>query len=363
MPINQFSNVMYSWQPAGVSRPNTFTAQNIFKAATTTAPGFVAQATGTISGAVPAVDANAIALFQGTEAVASHVIFDACGAPDHVFFRRTNGTYASPTAIANADVLGSLQWQGRGATTYGTTVQAQIRAVANQAFTDAAKGTDLVFLTTASGAAVTATALTLNASLATFTGSVQGTGSTTTVGGIIARASGTISANPAGFANCAFQSVGAQAVTANNMFDACAGVPQIYLRRRNGTYSAQTTTAVNDTIGQIDASGFDSVAFRQNAQIQMYAVETFTSTANGTAMLFATTPAGTTTLTTRLTINTTANFTVPVISGGNYVRVTTAQSPATSAAAGTTGDIAWDDTYLYVRQSTGWRRIALGAAF
>jgi hypothetical protein len=95
----------------------------------------------------------------------------------------------------------------------------------------------------------------------------------------------------------------------------------------------------------------------------MFAVETFTSTANGTAMAFATTPAGTTTLTTRLTLNTTANFTVPVISGGNYVRVTTAQSPATSAAAGATGDIAWDDTYLYVRQSTGWRRIALGAAF
>jgi hypothetical protein len=364
MPINQFSNVMYSWQPAGVSRPNTFTAQNIFKAATTTAPGFVAQATGTIS-AVPAVDANAIGLFQGTEAVASHVIFDACGAPDHVFFRRANGTYAVPTAIANADVLGSLQWQGRGATTYGTTVQAQIRATANQAFTDAAKGTDLVFLTTASGAAVAATALTLNASLATFTGSIQGTGNATATAGIIARANGTISANPAGFggSNTAFHSIGAQAVSTSNMFDSCAGSNQIVMRRRNGTYSAQTAIANNDVLGQIDVSGWDTVTFRQNAQIQMFAVEAFTSTANGTAMSFATTPAGTTTLTTRLTLNTTANFTVPVISGGNYVRVTTAQSPATSAAAGTTGDIAWDDTYLYVRMSTGWRRIALGAAF
>ena len=197
----------------------------------------------------------------------------------------------------------------------------------------------------------------------TSTGLAQFTSSSTTVGGVVSRANGTISANPAGYANCAFQSVGAQATIANNMFDACAGVPQIYFRRRNGTYSAQTTVAVNDTIGQIDASGFDSVTFRSNAQIQIFAVETFTSTANGTAMLFATTPAGTTTLTTRLTLNTTANFTIPVISGGNYVRVTTAQSPATSAAAGTTGDIAWDDTYLYVRMSTGWRRIALGAAF
>jgi hypothetical protein len=34
-----------------------------------------------------------------------------------------------------------------------------------------------------------------------------------------------------------------------------------------------------------------------------------------------------------------------------------------SGSTGTMGDIAWDDTYLYVRMSTGWRRIALGGAF
>jgi hypothetical protein len=342
---------------------NTWNAQQIFKAATTTAPGFVAQGTGTIS-AIPAVDANAIAQFQGTEAVTSHVVWDSAGAPNHVYFRRSNGTYASPTAIASTDILGSVQWQGRGATTFGSTVQAQIRATATQAFTDTAKGTDLVFLTTASGAAVTATALTLNASLATFTGTVQGTGNAITVAGVIARANGTISANPVGFSgqNIAFHSIGAQAVTTLNMFDSCGGALAIAMRRRNGTYSAQTAVLVNDSLGQIDASGWDTATFRQNAQIQFFAVENFTSAANGTAILFSTTPAGTTTLTTRLTLNTTANFTVPVISGGNYVRVTTAQTPATSAAAGTTGDIAWDDTYLYVRMSTGWRRIALGAA-
>jgi hypothetical protein len=47
----------------------------------------------------------------------------------------------------------------------------------------------------------------------------------------------------------------------------------------------------------------------------------------------------------------------------NKIQITTAQTPATSAAAGNAGDIAWDDNYLYVRMSTGWRRIALGAAF
>lgn len=151
MPINQFSNVMYSWAPAGTAKANTFTAQNIFKAASTTVPAFVAQGTGTIS-AVPTLDANAVGLFQGTEAVAGHVFFSASGATTHVVFRRNNGTYASPTALASGDVIGSLQWQGRGASTFGTVPAAQIRGVAVEAFSETARGTSLEFYVTAVGA-------------------------------------------------------------------------------------------------------------------------------------------------------------------------------------------------------------------
>jgi len=158
---NEFSQVEYTWQPAGVSRANTFSAQNIFKAPTTTGAAAVFQSTGTIS-AIPAIDANAIAQFQGTEAVVSHVVWDSAGAANHVYFRRSNGTYASPTAIANADILGSMQWQGRGATTFGSTIQAQIRAAASQTFTDTTKGTSLEFLVTAVGAATNGIGLRLS---------------------------------------------------------------------------------------------------------------------------------------------------------------------------------------------------------
>lgn len=126
---------------------NTWNAQQIFKAATTTAPGFVAQGTGTIS-AIPTVDANAVGLFQGTEAVAGHVFFSASAATTNVVFRRNNGTYASPTALAASDIIGSLQWQGRGASTFGTTPAAQIRGVATEIFSETARGTQLEFYTT-----------------------------------------------------------------------------------------------------------------------------------------------------------------------------------------------------------------------
>ena len=179
MPINQFSNVSYSWVPAGTSRPNNFTAQNVFKAATTTAPGFVAQGTGTIS-AIPAVDANAVGLFQGTEAVAGHVFFAASGQTTHVVFRRNNGTYASPTALAANDIIGSLQWQGRGASTFGSVPCAQIRGVAQQIFTETARGTALEFYVTANNTITQQLTLTIFPTVVSATVDMSSTGFTMT---------------------------------------------------------------------------------------------------------------------------------------------------------------------------------------
>jgi hypothetical protein len=154
----------------------------------------------------------------------------------------------------------------------------------------------------------------------TSTGLAQFSSSSLTVGGIVTRANGAISANPAGYANCAFQSVGAQATTANNMFDSAGGVVQLVLRRRNGTYSAQTAVLNNETIGQLDWQGHDGTTVRTQAQIQGFAIENFTSTANGTALSFATTAAGTTTLATRLTLTSTfANFVVPVYANSLFL--------------------------------------------
>ena len=55
--------------------------------------------------------------------------------------------------------------------------------------------------------------------------------------------------------------------------------------------------------------------------------------------------------------------TSPLDVGGSSIRIRTTSTQATSAAAGNVGEIRWDDTYLYVRISSGWRRVALGAAF
>lgn len=50
-----------------------------------------------------------------------------------------------------------------------------------------------------------------------------------------------------------------------------------------------------------------------------------------------------------------------VLGAGLYLGPT--GTPSSSADTGTAGQIAWNDSYLFVRMSTGWRRIGLGSAF
>lgn len=49
-----------------------------------------------------------------------------------------------------------------------------------------------------------------------------------------------------------------------------------------------------------------------------------------------------------------------LITTGNKLSIQTSQTPASSSASGSTGDIAWDSSYLYVCVATNsWKRIAL----
>ena len=281
---------------------NTWNAQQIFKGSATTTPGAIFQAFGTTS-AIPAIDANGIVIFQGAEATVGHVQFSASGSTTHVVFRRNNGTYATPTALAANDVIGSLQWQGRGASTFGTVPAAQIRGVAREAFTETARGTALEFYTTASGSATQ----TLSFSIVDPT----------------------------------FASFAGACVATNFQVNNAAGNGRTIFFRTSG--STRFTVNVN-TVAE---SGLDTGS--------NFEIRRFSDAAADLGLVMAVT---------RSNGNITFNGGGGITSfAANKIQITTAQTLATSAAAGNAGDIAWDDNYLYVRMSTGWRRIALGAAF
>jgi hypothetical protein len=200
----------------------------------------------------------------------------------------------------------------------------------------------------------------------TSTGLGQCTASSVTTAGIVGRSSGTISANPVGYggSNMAGQFLAAESSAFGYTMFESAGNAQghaLAFRSSRGTYSARTACLSGDMLGQLDFGGYTGAGTFINGKgaIRCITSEAWSTTATGTQLEFYTTANTTLTSTLRLTINNAGK----AIFASNAINITTAQSPATSAAAGATGDIAWDDTYLYVRQSTGWRRIALGAAF
>jgi hypothetical protein len=276
----------------------------------------------------------------------------------------------------------------------------------------------------------------------TSTGLGQGTASSQTTPGLVARSSGTIAGNPPGYggSHMAGQFIGAESSAFGYTIFESAGNAQghaVAFRASRGTYSARTACLSGDMLGLIDFGGYTGAGTFVNGKgaIRALATEAWSTTATGTSLEFYTTPNTTLTPTLRLTLTTTAVFTTPVITqaefqvqgaagttrgiflrtvgstrwlieansvaegtsnagsnfsitrysdaqvnlgvalginratgvttlGADRFNLSTAITGITgSGIAGTTGDIAWDDTYLYVRISTGWRRIALGAAF
>lgn len=270
---------------------NTWNAQQIFKASTTIDAGAVFQSTGTIS-AIPTMDANAVAMFQGTEAVTSHVFFSSAASNAHFVFRRRQGTYASPTAIQINNVLGAVQWQGYGASTFGSVANAEIRAVAAQAFTDTQKGTNLEFY------------------LSPYNGTSPSLGLQLSVN---------------------FIATGHWAD-----FKGSIRMPN------NSSISMMDNGSVAESVINVSTANNLSITSPTSGGSIINSVRN----ASGTFSVF-----------------TGGSKRLEVLSSGktvfssNAINISTSQSPP-SGTSGTTGDLAWDDTYLYGRTSTGWKRIA-----
>lgn len=71
----------------------------------------------------------------------------ASASPDLIMYR-SRGTDAIPSAVLNADVLGSISVFGRGATAFSTSARASIQFVARDNWTGTSQGTTIRFSTT-----------------------------------------------------------------------------------------------------------------------------------------------------------------------------------------------------------------------
>ena len=292
---------------------NTWNAQQIFKASAADTPGAIFQSSGTISAnPIGYGGSNITAQFIAAESSAfPYTLFEATGnAQGHILaLRASRGTYSARTATQSGDILGQLDFGGHNSSTL-VNGKGSIRAVAAQTWTASANGTNLEFYATQTG--------TTSAVRVAYMEGISGAGQF-----VVNNSFYVIGTNP-------FSRISSAAGNTRNLsFET--------------TFNPRWRVLANATA----ESGSDAGS---NFEIRRYS-----DAGADLGLVMAVT---------RSTGNITFNGGGGITSfAANKIQITTAQTPATSAAAGNAGDIAWDDTYLYVRMSTGWRRIALGAAF
>jgi hypothetical protein len=379
---NEFTQVENTWLPVGANRPNTFTAQNIFKSPSATVAGGMFQSSGTISATpVGYGGSNIVSHCVAEESSAfPYSLYDATGNSQGYIlaFRQSRGTYASRTATQSGDLLGQFNFGGHNGTAL-VDGKARIEATASETFTAGANGTQLRFFTTVAGASTSTLSLTLIGGFASFSGQCVATsyqidntvGNTRT---IFFRTSGSTRWTLVANTNAESGSNAGSNFEISRWSDAQVNLGHIMQATRSSgdiTFNAGggTSTFTNDIIApyvQVNRPAGNSrpILYRSSGVTRwtMQATATAESGSNAGSdwALDAHTDAGA------------YNFTALTISrsGGNatfynlvtapQLRVSLSNAPASATATGSAGVIRWDTNYIYVCTATDtWKRVAI----
>lgn len=212
-----------------------------------------------------------------TEIIDSYNNASAFGAA--LLFRSARGTAAAPTASQQNDELGWVGAYGYGASAFSAGSRAAISMLASENWTATAQGTNITFRTTSTGSTTTAERMRIDSA-----GNV-GIGTTSPGDALVITRSG--------------------ANTILNLQNYGSVVPVFRTQKANGTSASPTQVVSGNDLLRIGGTGYTSGgAFTADTgRITFQASENFTSTANGTAMLFSTVANGSTTLTERMRID------------------------------------------------------------
>ena len=267
------------------------------------------------SAAVPTAITDTIFHLTQADGLASRVTVDSFAGAGVVSFRRANNTNTSKTALANTDFIGAVAGLGYGATGYSAGARAQISFRAAEAWTDAAQGTRIQFLTTPNlsivgtnrwaiendgsfvyeGGSLTGVN-TINAvdyfdngvNINTIYASLAATNTFT--GNVIVNKSGV--AVPTAFGSDEIRIVGATGNDALFWADSFGGPPVFGGRRAEGVPGTPTAVQSGNTLVALRGYGYGTSAYSAShrGSVSVIASENWTNTAHGTRITLATTP-------------------------------------------------------------------------
>jgi hypothetical protein len=202
---------------------------------------------------------------SGTSAAILHVSSFSPGFFGSTLVGRTaRGTAAAPAAVQNNDALLLLTAQGRGTTNYADSAFIAMRAA--QTFTDTARGTAITFATTPLNAAVPIVRMTVNAA-----GNVGiGTSFPQSAVDVLRNGDAEIVAKSFGNGDAKFEGY-----------------------KAGGTAAAPTAVQAGDSLVELLGGGHTGTTFvDERGGMAVIAAEDWTDTAQGTALIWGTTPLG-----------------------------------------------------------------------
>ena len=194
--------------------------------------------------------------------------------------------------------------RGYGATGFSSTSRGSVRIRASENWTDTAQGTAVVLATTPPGTTT---------NLEQFI--VDGNGNTNILGKLTV---GTTGVTALSTVHTSTESSTVQSEHHDLYMSGGVEGAGITFRTARGTKATPTAVQTNDLIGFIGARGYGATGFSAQARgsIRVRATENWTDAAQGTSVTIATTAAGTTTNTDRLTLDGTGNMLLNSTSGG-----------------------------------------------
>jgi hypothetical protein len=147
---------------------------------------------------------------------------------------------------------------------------------------------------------------------------------------------------------------------------------QVRMRRAQGTQGAPTQTIAGANLGIFGGMGYKDIGGWSSGwcgYISFIAAEAITAGGNGGYFTFYTTPISSTAEVMRVWCGAGGNFgigtfaaepTTKLTIDGNMLRLTTAKTPASSAAAANQGEVCWDADNVYVAPATNtWKKVPL----
>jgi hypothetical protein len=247
-------------------------------------------------GALPLPSTSTVFRIAAKDGTPSRLLLDDWGAHIALTFRRAQGTALAPSAMTSGQSFGLVSCEGYGATGYVAGYRAKMDFYAAENWTDTAQGTDIAFETTAIGSNDPVERMRIKDSGHVGIGA-DAPGAKLTV-------SENANAGPSPLSGSAVQLVAPDASASRIESVTFASSGQFAFRRSQGTAMSPLATTGLQILGSLAGFGHDGSNWTtsSNIALQMMTAEAWGPTVRGTKLRIQTTPIGTATAITALTV-------------------------------------------------------------